>query len=49
MRVGRPRPDGSAEYGFPDLRRMYVGRHRVGYEITEATITIVVIHVDRLG
>ncbi|MFI9297548.1 type II toxin-antitoxin system RelE/ParE family toxin [Streptomyces gardneri] len=44
-----PRPDGSAEYGSPDLRRLHVGRYRVLYEITEATVTIVVIHVGRIG
>ena len=45
----QPRPAGSAEYGSPDLRRMHVGRYRVLYEITDATVTIVVIHVGRLG
>lgn len=45
----QPRPDGTAEYGSPDLRRMHVGRYRVLYEITEATVTIVIIHVGRLG
>ncbi|MFG2987019.1 type II toxin-antitoxin system RelE/ParE family toxin [Streptomyces sp. NPDC048258] len=45
----QPRPEGSAEYGSPDLRRMDVGRYRVLYEITETTVTIVVIHVGRLG
>ncbi|MFI1286488.1 type II toxin-antitoxin system RelE/ParE family toxin [Streptomyces sp. NPDC020858] len=45
----QPRPEGSTPYGSPDLRRMHVGRYRVMYEITEATITIVVIHVGRLG
>ncbi|MDH6145299.1 mRNA interferase RelE/StbE [Kitasatospora sp. GP30] len=44
-----PRPPGSAEYGSPDLRRMHVGRYRVMYEITEATVTIVVIHLGRIG
>ncbi|MFJ8620958.1 type II toxin-antitoxin system RelE/ParE family toxin [Streptomyces clavifer] len=44
-----PRPAGSAEYGSPDLRRIHVGRYRVLYEITDATITIVVFHVGRLG
>ncbi|MEV6978365.1 type II toxin-antitoxin system RelE/ParE family toxin [Kitasatospora sp. NPDC093806] len=44
-----PRPPGSTEYGSPDLRRMHVGRYRVMYEITEATVTIVVIHLGRLG
>ncbi|WP_329182874.1 type II toxin-antitoxin system RelE family toxin [Actinacidiphila glaucinigra] len=43
----QPRPAGSAEYGSPDLRRMHVGRYRVMYEITEATVTIVVIHIGR--
>jgi mRNA interferase RelE/StbE len=44
-----PRPPGTAEYGSPDLRRMHVGRYRVMYEITEATVTIVVIHLGRVG
>ncbi|CAM5688338.1 MULTISPECIES: type II toxin-antitoxin system RelE family toxin [Streptomyces] len=47
--AAQPRPTGSAEYGSPDLRRIHVGRYRVLYEITEATITIVVIHIGRLG
>jgi len=45
----QPRPQGSIEYGSPDLRRMHVGRYRVLYEITEATVTIVVIHIGRVG
>ncbi|MFE9500235.1 type II toxin-antitoxin system RelE/ParE family toxin [Streptomyces collinus] len=45
----QPRPPGSTPYGSPDLRRMHVGRYRVMYEITEETVTIVVIHVGRLG
>ncbi|MGW7312897.1 type II toxin-antitoxin system RelE family toxin [Streptomyces sp. NPDC054854] len=45
----QPRPQGTAEYGSQDLRRMHVGRYRVLYEITDATVTIVVIHVGRLG
>ncbi|MFD8789738.1 type II toxin-antitoxin system RelE family toxin [Streptomyces vinaceus] len=45
----QPRPEGSIPYGLQDLRRMHVGRYRVMYEITEATVTIVVIHVGRLG
>lgn len=45
----RPRPEGSAPYGSPDLRRMHVGFYRVVYEITEATVTVVVIHVGCLG
>ena len=43
-----PRPTGSAEYGSPDLRRMPVGRYRVMYEITDTTVTIVVLHIGRL-
>ncbi|WP_435227418.1 type II toxin-antitoxin system RelE family toxin [Streptomyces sp. Tue6028] len=42
-----PRPDGSTAYGSPDLRRMHVGRYRVMYEITDTTITIVIIHIGR--
>ncbi|MEJ8653612.1 type II toxin-antitoxin system RelE/ParE family toxin [Streptomyces sp. MS1.AVA.3] len=45
----QPRPEGTAEYGSTDLRRMHVGRYRVLYEITEETVTIVVIHVGRTG
>ncbi|AWZ07703.1 MULTISPECIES: type II toxin-antitoxin system RelE/ParE family toxin [unclassified Streptomyces] len=45
----QPRPEGSTPYGSPDLRRIHIGRYRVMYEITEATITIVVIHVGRVG
>ncbi|MEU8779791.1 type II toxin-antitoxin system RelE/ParE family toxin [Streptomyces sp. NPDC048606] len=45
----QPRPEGSTPYGSPDLRRMHVGRYRVLYEITEAAVTIVVVHVGRLG
>ncbi|MFC7977908.1 type II toxin-antitoxin system RelE/ParE family toxin [Streptomyces cinereoruber] len=45
----QPRPAGSTPYGSPDLRRMHVGFYRVMYEITEATVTIMVIHVGRLG
>ncbi|MER6996969.1 type II toxin-antitoxin system RelE/ParE family toxin [Streptomyces sp. NPDC000410] len=44
-----PRPPGSAEYGSPDLRRMHVGQYRVMYEISNETITIVVIHIGRIG
>ncbi|MGW6459758.1 type II toxin-antitoxin system RelE family toxin [Streptomyces sp. NPDC055078] len=45
----RPRPEGSAEYGSPDLRRMHAGRYRVLYEIADATVTVVVIHIGRTG
>ncbi|MER7959170.1 type II toxin-antitoxin system RelE/ParE family toxin [Streptomyces sp. NPDC096030] len=45
----QPRPEGSTPYGSPDLRRMHVGRYRVMYEITEVTVTIVVIQIGRLG
>lgn len=44
-----PAPDGSAAYGAPTLRRIHVGRYRVLYEIKEAEVTIIVIHVGRLG
>ncbi|MEW2418000.1 type II toxin-antitoxin system RelE/ParE family toxin [Streptomyces sp. NPDC046866] len=45
----QPRPEGSTPYASPDLRRTHVGRYRVMYEITEATGTIAVLHVGRLG
>lgn len=45
----RPRPRGSTPYGSEDLRRMHVGRYRVLYEITDETVTIVVIHLGRVG
>ncbi|MEU3407532.1 type II toxin-antitoxin system RelE/ParE family toxin [Streptomyces sp. NPDC006670] len=45
----QPRPQGTTPYGSPDLRRMHVGRYRVLYEITDATVTIVVIHLGRIG
>ncbi|MGW0737805.1 type II toxin-antitoxin system RelE family toxin [Streptomyces sp. NPDC002851] len=47
--AGDPRPVGSAEYGSADLRRMHVGRYRVMYEIAEATVTIVIMHLGRVG
>ncbi|MFI2351736.1 type II toxin-antitoxin system RelE/ParE family toxin [Streptomyces sp. NPDC019443] len=47
--ANHPRPDGTAEYGSPDLRRMHVGRYRVLYEITDRTVTIVVVHIGRTG
>lgn len=44
-----PRPSGTAAYGSPGLRRMSVGRYRVVYEITEATVTILAIHPGWIG
>ncbi|MGW4028390.1 type II toxin-antitoxin system RelE family toxin [Streptomyces sp. NPDC004838] len=45
----QPRPNGSAEYGSADLRRMHVGRYRVLYKITDATVTVVIIRIGRTG
>lgn len=45
----RPRPVGTVAYGSRDVRRMHVGRYRVLYRIAEATRTVVVLHVGRLG
>ncbi|SER81292.1 type II toxin-antitoxin system RelE family toxin [Streptomyces qinglanensis] len=45
----QPRPEGTVEYGSPDLRRMYVGLYRVLYEITDSTVTVVVMHLGRTG
>lgn len=42
-----PRPAGSVAYDSPDLRRLRAGRYRVLYEITESTVTIVVLQVGR--
>ncbi|MFF9508069.1 type II toxin-antitoxin system RelE/ParE family toxin [Streptomyces sp. NPDC014724] len=42
-------PQGSAPYGSPTLRRVHVGRYRVLYEIAEAQVTIIVIHLGRVG
>lgn len=44
-----PRPIGTAEYGSPDLRRMHVGFYRVLYEITDSTVTIVIMNLGRTG
>ncbi|HEY9327213.1 MAG TPA: type II toxin-antitoxin system RelE/ParE family toxin [Streptomyces sp.] len=44
-----PLPEGSAPYGSPTLRRVHVGRYRVMYEIREAHVTVIVIHVGRVG
>ncbi|GGZ00996.1 type II toxin-antitoxin system RelE family toxin [Streptomyces nitrosporeus] len=44
-----PSPEGSAPYGAPTLRRVHVGRYRVLYEIKETEITVIVIHVGRVG
>ncbi|MCX3063883.1 type II toxin-antitoxin system RelE family toxin [Streptomyces beihaiensis] len=42
-----PRPAGTLEYGSPDLRRTHVGRYRIMYEITESTVTVMVLHLGR--
>ena len=44
-----PRPEGTAEYGSPDVRRMHVGRYRVLYDVNDTTVTVVVIHAGRTG
>lgn len=44
-----PRPTGTTEYGSPDIRRLHVGRYRVLYDISDAEVTLVVIHAGRLG
>ncbi|MEY9887153.1 mRNA interferase RelE/StbE [Catenulispora sp. MAP12-49] len=43
-----PRPEGSAPYGSPDLRRIRIGWYRVVYEIDETAATITVIHLGRV-
>jgi mRNA interferase RelE/StbE len=44
-----PRPEGTSEYGSPDMRRMHVGRYRILYDVNDTTVTVVVIHAGRLG
>lgn len=44
-----PRPEGSATYGAPTLRRVHAGRYRVMYEIKDAEITVIVILLGRVG
>lgn len=44
-----PRPAGSAAYGSEDLRRMHMGRYCVMYEITDVGVTIIVMHLGRVG
>ncbi|WP_405687043.1 type II toxin-antitoxin system RelE/ParE family toxin [Streptomyces sp. NBC_00057] len=44
-----PLPQGSAPYGSHTLRRVHVGRYRVLYEIAETQVTIIVIHLGRVG
>ncbi|MGG2458852.1 type II toxin-antitoxin system RelE family toxin [Streptomyces sp. RGM 3693] len=42
-----PRPEGSIPYGSPDLRRIHSGRYRALYEISDTTVTVIVIHAGR--
>ncbi|MGW3564520.1 type II toxin-antitoxin system RelE family toxin [Streptomyces sp. NPDC000941] len=44
-----PRPPGTATYGSPDLRRLHVGFYRIMYEVTDSTVTIVIMHLGRAG
>jgi mRNA interferase RelE/StbE len=49
MLAEEPRPEATAEYGSPDVRRMHVGRYRVLYDVNDTTVTVVVIHAGRIG
>ncbi|KIZ14000.1 type II toxin-antitoxin system RelE family toxin [Streptomyces natalensis] len=42
-----PRPAGSIPYGSPDVRRIHCGRYRALYEISDSTVTVIVIHIGR--
>lgn len=44
-----PRPDGTFEYGSPDLRRMQAGRYRVLYDIDGNAGAVRVVHFGRVG
>ncbi|MFI6056395.1 type II toxin-antitoxin system RelE/ParE family toxin [Streptomyces violascens] len=41
-----PRPPGSVPYGV-NIRRIYIGRYRVMYEISDGLVTVVVFHLGR--
>lgn len=45
--AGDPRPEGTAEYGTPDRRRLRSGRYRVLYDVDDNTVTVVMIHAGR--
>ncbi|WP_327171611.1 type II toxin-antitoxin system RelE family toxin [Streptomyces sp. NBC_01336] len=47
--AGNPFPEGSTPYGSPTPRRVHVGRYRVMYETRDAQVTVIVIHVGRVG
>ncbi|KIF01398.1 plasmid stabilization protein [Streptomyces sp. RSD-27] len=48
-----PRPDGTAAYGSPDVRRMHAGRYRLLYRVTAdggaGGTAIKVLHVGRVA
>ena len=44
-----PRPEGSASYGSPDLRRIRIGWYRMVYEIDDTAATVNVIRLGRVG
>lgn len=43
-----PRPEGSAPYGSPDLRRIRIGWYRIVYEIDDTAATVNIIHLGRV-
>ena len=43
-----PRPEGSAPYGSPDLRRIRIGWYRMIYEIDDTAATVNIIHLGRV-
>lgn len=45
----QPYPPDSAALGSLGLRRLHCGRYRVLYEVLEGEITIVVMHLGRVG
>ena len=47
LRTG-PRPEGSAAYGSPDLRRIRIGWYRMVYEIDDTAATVTIIHLGRV-
>ena len=44
----QPRPPCSGALGSQGLRRLHCGRYRVVYDISDTTITIIVLHLGRV-
>ncbi|OEV05080.1 type II toxin-antitoxin system RelE family toxin [Streptomyces oceani] len=43
-----PRPHGATKYGSDEIFRVHVGRYRLMYEVRDALVTVIVVHVGRI-